>query len=715
MANWNKDAESYKRHRERMAERSRSQRSAASSVDVPLEPLDPARREEGSNSLRRFCEIYRPNAFGLGWSPDHLKVLQQIEATVRDGGLFALAMPRGAGKTTITVTAALWALLYGYRHWVCLVGATQPKAEALLVSIKTELRFNPFLLQDFPEVCAPIAALEGRAARAAGQTFQGEPTNIKWTQDQLILPSVAGSLASGAVVSVCGITGDIRGQQFTTTEGHIRRPDYVIADDPQTRESAKSRTQTDDRQAVINGDILGLSGPGIKIAGVVPCTVIQRGDLADRLLDVEQCPEWHGIRTQLLYGFPSNLELWHRYQEIREASFRNGGNGAEATDFYLEHQEDMNQGCQAAWDERYNQDEISAVQNCMNLYFRNPAAFFAEYQNQPLEQSADDSTLTEEQITQRVSQTPRHQLPEHSDLVVAMIDVQQELLFYSVVAWKKDFTGQVIDYGAWPDQKTTNFKLNEARQTLSLQWPGDSLEVRLKKALAALVEQLATRVWVSEDGAELSLRRCLIDANWGQSRNIVYEFCRQSKWRQILHPSHGRYVGASSEPLNAKHVKTLGRQVGQHWRLDRARDTPIRHVLFDANYWKSFLHSRLATEPGTTSSLCLWNAEPRIHATFAKHMKSEYSVRTEGRGRTVDEWKQLPHRPDNHWLDTMVGCCVAGSMEGCQLPGEKMPRQAKAPHRPSQSLEHIEDNPVMASEVEVTRKAARQRGKVSYL
>ncbi|MCA9139840.1 MAG: hypothetical protein KDB00_23870, partial [Planctomycetales bacterium] len=46
---------------------------------------------------------------------------------------------------------------------------------------------------------------------------------------------------------------------------------------------------------------------------------------------------------------------------------------------------------------------------------------------------------------------------------------------------------------------------------------------------------------------------------------------------------------------------------------------------------------------------------------------AEYYVRTEGRGRTVDEWKARPEQPDNHWLDCLVGSAVAASMQGAVL------------------------------------------------
>lgn len=46
--------------------------------------------------------------------------------------------------------------------------------------------------------------------------------------------------------------------------------------------------------------------------------------------------------------------------------------------------------------------------------------------------------------------------------------------------------------------------------------------------------------------------------------------------------------------------------------------------------------------------LSLFGDRPEQHRLLAEHLTAEYRVRTEGRGRTVDEWKQRPERSDNH-------------------------------------------------------------------
>jgi hypothetical protein len=119
-----------------------------------------------------------------------------------------------------------------------------------------------------------------------------------------VLPTIAGSPASGIIVRVAGITGRVRGMKFKRADGRSVRPSLVIIDDPQTSESAGSLEQTRKRVRVLAGDILGLAGPGQKISGIMPCTIIRPGDMAEQILDREKHPEWNGERTKLLYEYP---------------------------------------------------------------------------------------------------------------------------------------------------------------------------------------------------------------------------------------------------------------------------------------------------------------------------------------------------------------------------------------------------------------------------
>jgi hypothetical protein len=648
-------------------------------------------REACEKDLRRFCEHYFPAAFPLAWSSDHLLVLERMQEVVLGGGLFALAMPRGSGKTTISVKAAIWSLLYGHRRFVCLVGASERHAERILKQIKFDLTCNEVLAADFRQVCHPLIKLENNARKAAGQLFDGQQTQIEWAADRLTFPRMPdwacdGVNVGGSTVTVAGITGALRGQSAALPDSSIVRPELVILDDPQTRESARSRSQSEDRMAIVSGDVLGMAGPGKKIAAIMPCTVIKADDMADQLLDRKKNPEWSGRKTRMVRSFPTNTALWERYHEIRSESLEAGRDGSEATDFYRANREEMDAGSEVSWPERYDPDEISAIQHAMNLKFRDPAAFFAEYQNEPLpdtEIRAD--ILTADEITARINRIACGTVPLECTRLTAFIDVHQDVLYYSVVGWDDHFGGAVIDYGTYPDQKRGYFTLRDATQTLSRVTRAAGVEGQIYAGLEKLTDLILDREWIRADGLSFRVERCPIDANWGAQTDVVYQFCRESKHAAILTPSHGKGIGASGRPMSEWKARP-GERLGLNWYmpLDSRGKRSIRKVIFDANYWKSFVHARLAVSRGDRGSLVLFGDRPQAHRLYADHLTAEYpvAVRRDGSSRVVDEWKPVVGKPDNHYLDTLVGSAVAASMCGVSL-AESQPSKPKPRKRMS--------------------------------
>ena len=161
-----------------------------------------------------------------------------------------------------------------------------------------------------------------------------------------------------------------------------------------------------------------------------------------------------------------------------------------------------------------------------------------------------------------------------------------------VIAWAEDFTGAVIDYGSWPDQHRHEYSLADENPSIQTLFPKAGFEGALYAALSALTDECLGREWEREDGAVLKIERALVDANWG------------------LLPSHGRYVGASSKPMT-EYRKQQGDRLGFNWMIPNvAGKRAIRHVIYDTNYWKSFIHARLAVPVGDKGSLTLYG-DPR--------------------------------------------------------------------------------------------------------
>ena len=373
-------------------------------------------------------------------------------------------MPRGSGKSTLARIAALWAAITGRRVYVVLIAANADKAKEDLAKIRTICETNLDLISDFPEVFYPITKLGRVTQRQRGQTYLGKPTRISWLARKLVFPTIAGSRASGAILTAAGLQGsDIRGQSHQTADGKIVRPDLAIPDDPQTRSSAVSDLQCNTRETLLKSDVLGMAGPKKKLALVGTCTVIRKGDLADRLLDRKANPQWRGIRLKLLNSLPKTLDLWSRYAELRRNS---GDDGKAATEFYRDNRDKMDEGADATWPARFNSDEISAVQFAMNLRIDDPETFASEYQNEP--ETPDDKVArpTLEKLSSRLNRLPRAVLPNWTKHLVTMIDVQDSILYYQVVAADDDFSAAVVEYGTEPEQPSSYFACRDVQDTL---------------------------------------------------------------------------------------------------------------------------------------------------------------------------------------------------------------------------------------------------------
>ena len=656
-------AEQYERHVATVREANRKKTEAGQEIAPMPEVVNTRRKNKARKSFAYFCKTYFAEAFYLPWSEYHLSAADKIERASRSGGLFSFAMPRGSGKTTICEWAALWGTLFGISPYVVLIGATEDDAESRLKNIKTELMVNDLLLEDFPEVCHPVRRIGNAVRRAEGQKYNGVLTGSEWKAKMFVLPTIEGSAASGGIIEVRGITGKIRGMNHKTRSGEIRRPTLAICDDPQTRESAGSLTQCKKRSDVIMGDVAYLAGPKRAIAVVMPCTVIYRGDLADRMLDREACPDWQGEKTKMMPTFPTNMGMWLKYRETQITAFQNDDPTHPETAFYKENLTEMRLGATVSWIHRYDESEVDAIQHSMNKYFRDPSIFQAECQNDPEAVSESEPELTDEDIIAKSIGIERGRIPLKCTKITAFIDVQKEVLYWIVVAWEPHFSGHIVAYGAFPDQQMEYYANNNLRNKLSDMTPGAGMEGAIYAGLVALCNDLVTRMWVREDGVELAIDTTLIDANWGQSTSVVYKVCGSNAWRGTVMPSHGKYVGASSQPW-ADLKGRRGETMGHHWRRGKSESTHLERVVIDTNYWKSFVYDRLAVPIGDSGTMTIHQG---THRLLAEHLNSEFRVRTKGRGRELDEWKARPDRLDNHWFDCLVGAAVAASMQNLTM------------------------------------------------
>lgn len=653
-------------------------------------------------SLELFLKTYLAKQFYLRFCDDHRKVIRKAQQAVHIGGLFAEAMPRGQGKTEIAKATALYAILYGLRRFVLLIGATADAAHLeLLDGIRYYLESNldfPLLLEDFPEAVFPVLALEGETRRQGGQRCGEMRTGIYWGGDYIDMPAVppgnwidgktiGPAPSAGALIRVTGITGRIRGFNVRGM-----RPDLVIPDDPQTDESAISQAGNEKIERVLGRAVIGLAGPDKKIAGIMPCTIIQPGDAMDRILNHELHPEWDSERTKMVYAFPCKIidedgkkidlakNLWEQYRELLNGYNPNLGEGdklraaEEATELYYVNHEVMGHGAVVAWPERYKPGELDGLQCAMNLKLSDPRAFAAEYQNDPMPiDQGEMAELTALEIAATINRVPRLLVPIDYTKITAFIDVQQTLLYYAVCAWTNQFTGAIIDYGTYPDQRRGYFSKADATWTFS-RLPGleqAGVEAQVYGGLDQLTAIILGRTWEGQTGAVHKIDRCFVDS--GYQTQTVYSFCRQSAFAATLMASKGSGIGPAGKSIT-DHTRARGEDMGLEWYSLRSKDSRgLRLIHYDTNYWKTFVMARLAVPMGAAGTLSLFGEDPLTHRLFSEHLTSEFRIRTTSidkkrSGRIVDVWQGKPTRPDNDFFDCLVGAYVAAQYEGILLP-----------------------------------------------
>lgn len=663
----------YSEHREEMAARSRAKAKAGQEIG-PIPPRQMVahidgvpRREACSLSLVLHANTYHPNVFRLGWSKDLLEAAEIMQDVILHGGLFALALPRGGGKTALARVAVEWATLNGCRRFVMLLGATDPLAGKSMRAIKSRIATNDLLYEDYPEVCFPIRELGNNSLRAKMQTCEGLPTNIKWSDDEIRLPNVRGSLCAGSIIYTRGITGAVRGANEVTPDGGEMRPDFVLPDDVQTRESAKSPQQINDRELVIQGDVLELAGPDTAISGVMLCTEIYNNDLSHRFLDRERHPDWQGKRYKAVYKFPKNQSLWDEYAAIRAESLRAGGRGKHATDFYIANRAAMDEGAEVAWGDRVKEGDISALQTAMNVKISKPKTFAAEWQNEPESASmnlADVKQLAEDDLAKKLNQQDRRIVPRGHSKLTAFVDIHQEVLMYKVCAFTDSFGGAVIDYGAFPEQPVAVFDVGSVPHKLVDRYPRMELAARIIAGLNELVPQLLGRKYMhegNEQGSTISL--CLIDA--GFNADAVHDFISRCPLKALLKASMGKGITADRKPFS-EYRKGPGDQMGWCWRIDARPQGKGTFVAIDVNSWKTAMVNSFLAPPGSAMSMHVFGSKIWDHPLWVQHMLAEYRTPTFGQGRRVEVWKMRPGETENHFFDGLIGCSVAASILGLQ-------------------------------------------------
>ena len=632
------------------AKRKREKRSESARIQIPWHTINHERRAAALANPVKFLLTYFPERYTIAFGPHHLRMIEDITSRAKHGGSQAIAAPRGCGKSELVKGLMAYLVLSELVRFPLVVAATTSLARRLFRDFRNKLSTNDLLLADFPEVCFPIKALDGAPQRAARQHIDGVLTKIVWTSsDYVRLPDVAGSPYGGVKMAYFGLDAAFRGVNI---DGD--RPDFVLIDDPETKESAKSELQCADREEAIDKDISGLASQEGSLAIAILTTVQNATCLSFRLTDRTLKPSMNGVRYGLVAKWPHNMEMWEEYIAIRHANQTAGDeHGREAVAYYLANREVMDSGVEMLSDyfvpiEVDGENLVfSAIQQAFNkIADTSLSAFKAEYQNDPDPEELPETTgLTAAKVASRISGLEQGVYHTDTEYVTVGLDIGKYYSHWVKIGWHGNAVGHVVDYGV-------------------METPGMMTATDSQAVIAALLPALLQ--FRTDIAADDKLDFCLIDS--GDYTDAVYEFVRQVGGNPFA-AAKGWDTGRFRQPPEpTQKQKPFHECYAAHQPMERIW---LYHV--HTEYWKQWLQERFVTATYDESmryndgSLSLFASDDRKrHLSFSHHIVAEERRDTFVHGKgLVRKWVTLSR--NNHYLDACALACAAAGCLGVRV------------------------------------------------
>lgn len=671
--------------------RKRAKRSEAARIIIP-DVVDIARREKCLQDPERFLRTYFKDRYTRPFGKHHQQMMESIISKARYGGRQAVAAPRGCGKSELVKGVMVYIVLAQLVRFPLFVAATTDLASSLYEDFRRKVATNDLLFEDFPEICSPVRDLDGAPQRAAKQHVDGVPTRIVWTAKELSLPHVPDSVYGGVKMTYAGLDSAFRGKNV---DGD--RPDFIVVDDPETRESAKSYPQIEDREKIIDRDIAGLAGEGVDIAITVLTTIQNSYCLSYRITSrdpKEGKPAFNGLRFGVIEKWPDTVDdptdetklgLWSEYIALRHKDYADGDEHARnAVQFYLDHQEEMEAGAEMLTDyftPKHHDDGTQLTFSALQVAFdkiadTDLASFRTEYQNDPEEEEKPEVIkLTAAKVQSRTVDLQQGEVPADLKCRTIGLDIGKFFSHWTDTAWLNDeCVGHVADYGVMETHGLTRDSTDKAIES-------------------ALVDSMT--VWC-EDILKRQPDIVLIDS--GTYTDAAYEICR--RFGRPFYPAKGWDQGRFRMPRRSDTVvpfdETYARWLPEHrvWLYN-----------VQGEHWKKWLQERFMVNPvgedgfRVDGSLSLFSnaGDVKRHLSFAHHIVAEEERWIPKDGKHLQRQWFVKNR-NNHWLDsTALACAGAGSM-GVKLVKVQPQQQAPQPtSKPAQQFTNQYGQPFVAT------------------
>jgi len=680
--------------------------------DIP-ECSNPENVVRSKEDFQFFCEHYFPDVFFLPFNEYHKQIADSVSDIVRNGGKRGISAPRGFCKTAFIRAGMAYAFLcYPERHkYIIFLGATEDKTASTRIWLYKNFCDNPQVAADFPQVSFPWQAYNGSGR--ANVMNNGVPVNASWSSN-LVLPTISGSPQSGLSCKFYSInTESLRGQDHII-DGIPYRPSLVFIDDPQNVKSAESETRVNNLKNIVFKEVSELAGYDRKtkqkmtMGVLVACTCVSRNDFAMQILDRKQNPDYRGIKIPRMISMPKDMRAWSQYREIRNQSLEDGKEcvgetPVDATDFYKNHRDVMDEGAVTITPDEHEVGQVSGIQFAMDKWAKNSQSFFTEQQQDP--ESADYSgshfvtpTLIRNKM---VPGMYRLRLPENTFAMTAFIDAGRNYHCWEVTAFgrRRSFS-HTVDYGIFPDQgvplitkSTYRFGVQQVYNDADSQRSSDDPALASEKVLESLcdlMEKITDQVYYEYDGnivdvnAPIDLRHdregfgyqrlAMIGIDCRYEEMAVYSAIAKftadhPEWRERIIPTYG--AAAKSRLLNQYDLDwdarewQRGRNIERygwsncHWienpkdSLEKSIKTGVeRSLKYDANIFKTLSSQSWLTPISLAGCHTIFDHE---HPTmYANHQCNEKPISAMIGGIDYTKWKLLSG--ESEFLDTRTGC-----------------------------------------------------------
>lgn len=634
------------------ADRVRDYVSRASDIGEIPEPINASRREACRHSLIDFGLTYCSTLLDHAPSDAMRPFIDSMQRVLLTGGKLHVRWPRGKGKTSWTKIGALWSATYGHRRFIVIISATADDAKEIVGDILDIVETSDAYAEDFPEVAFPIRALEGVVQRCATQHSLGSRTKIEIRDTKVVFPTVAGSVASGAIIRAKGIKGSLRG----LVKGS-QRPDFVFLDDPQTRKDASSPSETRKFISVVQGDVDGLAGHRKQMATIYATTPVCSGDGSTRLADPEEFPNVQTITSPLIIRYPDRLDLWDEWTRIYRAEGVAGNElHTDSRAYYLEHRAEMDAG--AVMLDPADGDPVTeegALHHAMiKRATLSEEAFLAEYQ-MTVSRQASVFELTPSLIMSHVTAIPQFAVPiACSAGVVAFCDVNASAgLRWGVMAVGPRNVCHVVAYGRYPAVGRL-FPENSAEAAVT---------IAVARGLRAVAQHIASLPLFRNRRRVTPWALCF-DGGWQTA--TVAAFCQSVRAPMKVIWSKGFGSRNYRPPRTSALVR-----LGDNCHLSESVDNGT-FLAVNADYWREVAQRAHLAEPFAAGGISLFQGSAETHADWIAECCAERLL-----DKGVDPssgkpfWRWQSAGP-NHFGDVLSGLFATASWFGLLSPAKDL-------------------------------------------